>query len=253
MNGSGMLPADDRADQSHRCRRQRAGSRSAAGRKDIAHTEPPRPVTRAPADRLPLPGAEPALTDPAFVLDLRSQMLRFARLQLGQSDLAEDAVQEALAGAMQNAHSFGGRAAFKTWVFAILKHKIADVLRQRQRQRQVEAGQPLPSDEEGDDCRALFDQGGHWEPDEYPQTWADPEAAAHDQQFWRVFEACLDRLPGQQARVFMMREFIGLEAGEICTEVGITVSNLHVILHRARLHLRECLEDKWFLAGERSC
>lgn len=73
------------------------------------------------------------LTDTAFLNDLRRQMVKFATLQLSNSHLAEDAVQEALIGALKNAKSFAGRAALKTWVFAILKNKIADVLRQKQR------------------------------------------------------------------------------------------------------------------------
>ncbi len=86
-----------------------------------------------------------------------------------------------------------------------------------------------------------------------PQTWGNPEGAVHNQQFWRVFEACLDHLPGQQARLFMMREFVEMETPEICRTLDITVSNLNVSLHRARLRLRECLEDRWFLSGERAC
>ncbi|MCY1367808.1 RNA polymerase sigma-70 factor [compost metagenome] len=64
-----------------------------------------------------------------------------------------------------------------------------------------------------------------------------------------MFELCLEGLPGQQGRVFMMREYIGLDAREICAEVGITSTNLNVMLHRARLRLRECLENRWFAQG----
>ena len=64
---------------------------------------------------------------------------------------------------------------------------------------------------------------------------------------------CLENLPGNQGRVFMMREFIELDSNEICATIGITVSNLNVMLHRARLRLRECMEDRWFVKGEQSC
>lgn len=191
------------------------------------------------------------LNDPGIISELRRQMLRFATLQLNNSELAEDAVQEALISAMKNADSFAGNAAFKTWVFAILKNKIADTLRQRQ--RLVEASRLLHADEEDEDLDELFDRKGFWQPDERPQTWGNPEGAVHNQHFWRVFEACLDHLPGQQARLFMMREFVEMETKEICAAVGITVSNLNVSLHRARLRLRECLENKWFVAGESAC
>ena len=208
-------------------------------------------MTDAPPPPDAVSPAATQLSDPAFITPLRRQMLKFATLQLGNPELAEDAVQEALIGAMKNAHSFAGQAAFKTWVFAILKNKIADTLRQRQ--RLVEASSLLHADEEDEDFHELFVTSGHWQHDERPQAWGNPEGAVHNQQFWRVFEACLDHLPGQQARLFMMREFVEMETPEICRTLDITVSNLNVSLHRARLRLRECLEDHWFLSGERAC
>jgi RNA polymerase sigma-70 factor (TIGR02943 family) len=205
------------------------------------------PGARETATELGVP-----LLEGLFLDDLRRQMLKFATLQLSDADApaAEDAVQEALIGAMKNSAAFGGRAAFKTWVFAILKNKIADQLRQRQ--RLVNASSLLHEHEEQEDFDELFDQRGHWKADERPQRWADPEGVMHDAQFWRVFEACLEHVPARQARVFMMREFLELESREICASVGITMSNLNVMLHRVRLRLRECLENHWFLEGE-SC
>lgn len=183
-------------------------------------------------------------SDPVFLEALRLQMLKFATLQLRDAHLAEDAVQEALIGAMKNAGSFKRAASLKTWVFAILKNKIADTLRQRH--RLVEASRLLGSEQEEDDLNELFDRKGFWQPDERPGRWNGPDSAVEDQQFWRVFEACLSHLPDQQARVFMMREFIELDSNEVCKEVGITPNNLHVTLYRARLRLRECLETRWF-------
>jgi RNA polymerase sigma-70 factor (ECF subfamily) len=195
--------------------------------------------------------ASTSFDDPEFLQDLRRQMLRFASLQLSDAHLAEDAVQEALIGAFKSVNRFGGRAALKTWVFAILKNKIADVLRQRQRLR--EADMVLHTREEDEDFRELFDARGFWQADERPAAWGDPDQAVHSAQFWRVFEACLDHLPNQQAWVFMMREFLELETPEICEAAGITVTNLNVMLHRARLRLRECLENNWFAPGEAPC
>lgn len=188
------------------------------------------------------------LSDTEFLGGLRGQMLKFARLQLSDKHLAEDAVQEAFIGALKSAGSFGGRAALKTWVFAILKNKIADILRQKHRLAEVSS--VLHDREEDEDFAELFDQKGFWQADQRPAAWPDPEQAMRESQFWRVFETCLDQLPGKQARVFMMREFIELDSDEICASVGITVSNLNVMLHRARLRLRECLETRWFVEEE---
>lgn len=189
--------------------------------------------------------------DTAFIEDLRRQMLRFASLQLNDAHLAEDAVQDALIGALKNVASFAGRAAFKTWVFAILKNKITDCLRHKQ--RHVSASSLLSETADEDDYAALFDAKGHWHEHETPAAWAHPEAAMQQNQFWQVFEACLEHLPAQQARVYMMREMIELESAEICQVVDISLSNLNVMLHRARLRLRECLENNWFVKGDQTC
>lgn len=187
------------------------------------------------------------LTDDTFLNDLRQQMIKFAILQLRDKDMAEDAVQEALIGALKNVKSFDGRAALKTWVFAILKNKIIDILRQKK--RLINVSDLLHEDGEDGDILSLFDQKGMWRLDERPADWGSPEDALREKDFWRVFEACLEGLPPKQARVFMMREFIELETDEICATVEITVTNLNVMLHRARLRLRECLENKWYMQG----
>ncbi len=187
------------------------------------------------------------LADEEFLEETRRQLLHFASLQLGDIHLAEDAVQEAMIGALKSASSFSGRAALKTWIFAILKNKIADTLRQKQ--RTVNASSLLREEDEDEDFSELFDRQGFWQPEERPASWGNPESSLHQGQFWLVFEACLEGLPPRQARVFMMREFLELDADEICAAVGLTTSNLHVLLHRSRLRLRTCLENKWYLQG----
>lgn len=183
------------------------------------------------------------LLDAGYLSTLRQQMVKFAQLHLNDAHQAEDAVQEALTGALLGAQKFSGRAALKTWVFAILKNKVADVLRHKQ--RMVDASSLCKENEE-DATNDLFDQRGHWLADSRPTAWDDPEASLAQQQFWFMFEACLDGVPAQQSRVFMMREFMGFETDEICQTVGITSANVFVMLHRARLRLRECLEQRWF-------
>lgn len=191
-------------------------------------------------------GAADPLRDTQFVDDLRRRMLRFATLQLSDPHLAEDAVQEAFIGAMRGSRTFEGRAAYRSWVFAILRHKIADQLRARMRYATNSADELPEPDPQPD---SFFEPDGHWTDEAAPANWGDPQAALRDAQFWRVFEACLDHLPGQQARVFMMREFVELDTREICGAVGISTTNLNVSLHRARLRLRNCLEEHWFADG----
>jgi RNA polymerase sigma-70 factor (ECF subfamily) len=187
------------------------------------------------------------LADGIYIGELRERMVKFAMLQLSDPHMAEDAVQEALAGALRNAGAFAGRSAFRTWVFAILRNKIVDQLRHKRRLADVIS---LPLGTADDDDPGYFDSRGHWSVDSQPSHWGNPEVDLLGKDFWRVFETCLDHLPPDQGRVFMMREFVELETDEICTELGITVTNFHVLMHRARLRLRNCLEGHWFAPKE---
>lgn len=199
--------------------------------------------------RPPQPRPSSTPIDPAFVARVRGDLLRFARLQLGSDDEAEDAVQEALAAALRNGDQFRGEAALKTWVIAILKNKIADLLRQRRR-RPLGASE-MAAEEDGGTLPALFDERGMWREAARPAAWEDPEAGLHSDQFLAIFDACLNRLPAQQGQVFMMREVVELATDEICDELGLTSGNIHVVMHRARLALRACLQHHWFAEAVR--
>ena len=190
----------------------------------------------------PSPGH--CLSDSAYLADLRQQMLKFATLQLRDNAAAEDAVQDALIGAMKNADKFAGKAAFKSWVFAILKHKIIDGIRGKSR---MVAIADLQADPDGpEDTSFLFDEAEHWKAEHAPSKWRNPEQQLQNSQFWLIFEVCLNKLPAAQGRCFMMREFIGLDSAEICKELALSTTNLHVQLHRARLGLQKCLASNWF-------
>lgn len=191
------------------------------------------------------------LHNPAFLQDLRQQMIKFAFLQLSSLPQAEDVVQEALMSAFQHLDSFKGRAAFKTWVFAILKNKIIDVIRQKSR---LVAMTELFKDEESElSIDALFDASGHWHKYEAPQAWQSPEEMMEQADFWIIFEACLNHLPAKYAQVFMMREVIELSSNEICSKLELSISNFNVLMYRSRTRLRECLENKWLLKEDCSC
>ncbi len=192
------------------------------------------------------------MIDDTALLDIRRDMIKFAHLQLRDATLAEDVVQEALAAALSSAREFAGRSALKTWIFAILRHKIVDQIRQQSRTTNISS---LSQEEESLDqtFETLFKSNAHWSPETRPSDWGNPEESLRQQRFWDVFDACLKHLPENTARVFMMREFLEFETGEVCQELSITTSNCNVILHRARNGLRRCLEKNWFTAGDQPC
>ena len=186
-----------------------------------------------------------ALDDPVYLTQLRRDLLRFARLQLRDAAAAEDAVQEALAAAWTQADRFSAQSEHKTWVFGILRHKLVDTLRARRRTVNLSA---LESelDEESLLDRELFKDNGHWSAEAKPRPWPTPETALQQQQFWQLFEMCLEHLPEHIGRVFMMREFLDLETADICRELDMTANHCSVLIYRARLRLRTCLTEMGF-------
>lgn len=176
------------------------------------------------------------------LIEFRPDLLRFARLQLRNDAWAEDAVSETVLAALARPQAFEGRSQMRTWLVGILKHKIIDILRQRQREVTLDSG----SDDDSTDPleHMAFKADGHHA--QMPADWGDPEQSLGSRQFMAVLNACTEKLPPVQGRLFLMREWLELSSDEICKELGLTPTNLYVQLHRARLRLRECLELNWF-------
>lgn len=172
----------------------------------------------------------------------RSYLMRFARLQLRNDAWAEDVVSETVLAALAKPQAFEARSQLKTWLVGILKHKIVDLLRQRGREVALDSGS---DDDNADPLEHMaFKVDGHFA--EKPADWGNPEQDLKSRQFMAILEACTDKLPAVQGRLFLMREWLELSSEEICKELALTPTNLYVQLHRARLRLRECLDLNWF-------
>jgi RNA polymerase sigma-70 factor (ECF subfamily) len=171
----------------------------------------------------------------------RRALYKFAMVQLRNETYAEDCVQEALAAAIQGAGRFAGGSSVRTWLIGILKHKILDHFRRASREESL----TVPDEELSlDDFDALFKEDGHHATP--PGAWANPEQALTQREFFEVLERCMSGLPRNTARVFELREMMGLRIDEICAELEITPTNCSVLMYRARMSLRECLEQRWF-------
>src|SRR4029453_6233162 len=151
-----------------------------------------------------------------FTMPLESQLaeyqgylLRFARLQLRNDAWAEDAVSETMLATFSTPQSFGNRSQFKTWLVGILKHKVIDILRQRQREVSL-------AEDEGDGSDQLdalmLKADGPFPP--RPADWGDPEQALSSRHFFVVLEGCAEKLPAAMGRVFLMREWLELSSDE---------------------------------------
>jgi RNA polymerase sigma-70 factor (ECF subfamily) len=166
-------------------------------------------------------------------------LYRFAMQRAQDPELASDLVQETLLSAWKSKDSFAGNSTVRTWLIGILKHKWIDYLRKEIRQRDhIERAENDPT--------AWFDpNSGGWH--NKPNQWHnDPVNLCQDDDFMKVLKACVSHLPKKQQLVFDMREFQGLDSEEICNACDISATNVHVLLHRARLGLRQCLDKNWF-------
>jgi RNA polymerase sigma-70 factor, ECF subfamily len=183
--------------------------------------------------------SEPAASGDQGVAQHRDYLYRYALLQLRDTSRAEDVVQETLLAAMENQERFAAKSSLRTWLTGILKHKIIDVFRKQAREAPLNE-----SDEEFADLYFDPQRTDHWHT--FPQNWGDPGRSLENKRFWEVFDQCAKQMPPQIARTFYMREIMGLETDDICKELGITATNCWVMLYRARMSLRQCLEMRWF-------
>lgn len=154
---------------------------------------------------------------------------------MGDPGSAEDVVQETFVAALEGRVNFRGDSAERTWLIGILRHKIADWWRARNRSSAVE----LPDDDADD-----FTAAGSWR--RPPGAWSGSTAELEREEFWRAVRACLSTMPARQARIFMLTTVEMVETELVCKEERVTPANFWVLMHRARHRLRKCMGQRWF-------
>ncbi len=185
------------------------------------------------------------MTNPdALIAEHGDYLYRYALVRLRDEHLAEDAVQETLLAALSapDGKGYAAQSALRTWLTGILKHKIIDHFRRARREESLPDGD-LNADDLDPGMDEFFADDGHWlEP---PTSLGNPAALLEQRQFWLTLQSCLDRLPKTLARIFLLREIEEKENEEICKELEISTTNAWVMLYRARVGLRKCLEINW--------
>lgn len=180
------------------------------------------------------------LSDPAtWVERYGDSLFRYACFRLRDAALAEDVVQETFLAALHARSAFGGRASEKTWLTGILKNKIIDCIRKRARETTFEE-----RDFDADDLDEFFDARGEWS--SRPTAWGNPDQALENREFWKAFADCMTQLPKRLAHAFSLCELDEMQSDVACKLLEVSPTNLWVMLHRARLRLRQCLETHWF-------
>jgi RNA polymerase sigma-70 factor (ECF subfamily) len=166
-------------------------------------------------------------------------LFRFALQRVRDAGIAEELVQETFLAAMRAKDGFKGQSSEKTWLFGILKHKIIDHYR-----RQKFDHPNLNVEDLAPNIDEFFSNNGKWRI--RPASWdINPDEAYEQKEFMDAFYRCLSQMPERIADAFVYREIDGLTTEEICKVMGISTSNCWVMLYRARMLLRRCIETNW--------
>ena len=185
------------------------------------------------------------IEDPESWVDQYGDFLyRFTLSRIKDPSIAEDLVQETFLAALKARKNFQGRSTPRTWLIAILKHKIVDHIRKRVREQTSNNPESMGNTPANNAMDGSFNDEGDWRI--RPSKWAaDPMKLYEQKEFMDVLYQCLAELPERQAEAFMMREIDGFSTAEICKVLNISATNSWVMLYRARMWLRQCLEKHW--------
>lgn len=151
---------------------------------------------------------------------LRARLVRYARLLLRDAATAEDLVQETLLAVIEHRAEPRGDASVATWAVGILKHKVADWWRSRE---------------------------SHWLTN-LEDADGNSDSPLERRELAAAIDRCVSRLSSTSARVLVLHECLGFETAGICAQVGLSAQNCRMLLHRARMNLRKCLEREWRLS-----
>lgn len=186
------------------------------------------------------------VADPVDLLAEHADFLfRMAMLRVRKHELAEDLVQETFLAAVRGAAAFSGQSSVRTWLGGILQHKIGDHFRKAGRESSFTDLVFLQ-----DEFPERFEEDGFWNHERGPREWPlTGEDMLNRSELMAAILACIGKLPERVSAVFVMREVDSVESAEICSSLGLTRANLWVMLHRARMALRHCMETTYF-AGE---
>ncbi len=178
-----------------------------------------------------------------WVNEYNQEMFTWASHKVSDSEVAKDLVQDTFLAASEKISSFKGESSPKTWLFSILKYKIIDHYR-------AKVKQPISYDNQL--LTSFFTKDGEWRSDKKPNNWDDDENQLLDNDdFNAVLKKCLDLLPDKWSSTVKLKYLMSKKGEEICQELGITPTNFWQIMHRAKLQLRDCLENRWFHENEK--
>jgi RNA polymerase sigma-70 factor (TIGR02943 family) len=180
-----------------------------------------------------------------WVEEYADVLFKFARVRVCDRETAKDLVQETFLSALQNIESFRGDSSQETWLTAILKNKIIDYYRKRKIANSV----PLIDETGTSELDKYFDEEGEWKSSAGPVSWnASGYQILRSKEFLEILQRCLSKLSEHGRSIFVSKYLDELDSEEICKQLDLTSSNYWVIMHRAKLQIRQCIEKNWINA-----
>ena len=175
-------------------------------------------------------------------------LFNYAIVRVNDREKAEDLVQETFLAGLKAKDNFQGKSSERTWLISILKRKVIDTYR-KQYSSKVSSMSAYEQDiTDGDFYRSEDPFKGHWLEGKGPHSNSLlPEGEMEQDELREIISRCIKKLPPNLAAAFAMKMIDEADSDEICKVLGITSSNLWVMLHRARLRMRTCVESKWLI------
>ena len=182
-----------------------------------------------------------------WVSSYADDLYRWALAKTSDKESSEDLVQETFLAAIKAIEKFEGNSQPKTWLFSILNNKIMDYHRKKFRALTVNQSNFLRNEDDAELSNELFDRYGTWKDVAKPSNWGEMDPHLLDNSdFTEVLERCMKELPGTWFSAVQYKYLEEKDAKLICQELEITTSNYWQMIHRAKLHLRDCIENSWF-------
>jgi len=173
-----------------------------------------------------------------WVANYSDALFKYTMMRVNDTGIAEDIVQETFLSAWRNKDNYKGEASEKNWLYTICKNKIIDHYRKK--------STSIIQYAEADVTASMFDDVEHWTAEDAPKEWGiNYHQTIENKEFYSILEQCKSKLQQMQQSVFVMKYLEDLDTEEICKVLGITTSNYWVLIHRAKLGLRNCLEKNW--------
>ncbi|MEP6713083.1 MAG: sigma-70 family RNA polymerase sigma factor [Ferruginibacter sp.] len=180
--------------------------------------------------------AEPHL----WIDNYADYLYSYAMYRIKDEEMARDLVQETFLAALEKTDQFEGRSSEKTWLTAILKYKIIDVYRSRPK---AFSAMDLP---EALGSKTFFQEDGHWNVEDRPEEFGIEQVnKIEHKEFESILLKCMQKLPALWMTIFNMKFMEDEHAAKICSQMKLSSGNYWVIIHRAKINLRACLQKNW--------